>query len=159
EDDHTFFANVSVSGLEPNCWYSWSDPAKGTVHLQPMLRDDNWFFAAAVKPDEQGQLPSPSLETIQRLFDERVRLAGVRFSNATWISIWRPNIRMVERYRSSRVLLAGDAAHVHSAAGGQGMNTGVQDAYNLGWKLALALRGAPDSLLDTYQAERLPVAQ
>ncbi len=65
---------------------------------------------------------------------------------------------MVDRYRAGRIFLAGDAAHVHSAAGGQGMNTGVQDAYNLGWKLALVLNGAPDTLLDTYQAERLPIA-
>jgi 2-polyprenyl-6-methoxyphenol hydroxylase-like FAD-dependent oxidoreductase len=159
EDDYTFFGNVSVSGLEPSCWYSWSDPTRGSLHLQPMLRDDNWFFGAAVKPDQQGELPSPSLEALQRLFDERVGLPGVRFSNPTWLSIWRPNIRMVERYRSERVFLAGDAAHVHSAAGGQGMNTGIQDAYNLGWKLALALDGGPEDLLDTYQAERLPVAQ
>jgi hypothetical protein len=56
------------------------------------------------------------------------------------------------------VLLAGDAAHVHSPAGGQGMNTGIQDAYNLGWKLSAVLRGAPSALLDTYEEERLPVA-
>jgi hypothetical protein len=66
---------------------------------------------------------------------------------------------MVDRYRAGRIFLAGDAAHFHSAAGGQGLNTGVQDAYNLGWKLAQVLPGAPDNLLDTYQAERLPVAE
>jgi 2-polyprenyl-6-methoxyphenol hydroxylase-like FAD-dependent oxidoreductase len=58
---------------------------------------------------------------------------------------------MVNRYRVGRVFLAGDAAHVHPPAGGQGLNTGVQDAYNLGWKLAHVARGGPDSLLDTYQ--------
>jgi len=66
---------------------------------------------------------------------------------------------MVNQYRDNRIFLAGDAAHVHSAAGGQGMNTGIGDAYNLGWKLAHVLRGAPAALLDSYQAERLPVAQ
>jgi hypothetical protein len=65
---------------------------------------------------------------------------------------------MVDRYRVDRVFLAGDAAHVHSPAGGQGMNTGIQDAYNLGWKLAQVLAGARESLLDTYEEERLPVA-
>jgi hypothetical protein len=65
---------------------------------------------------------------------------------------------MVDRYRVGRVFLAGDAAHVHPPAGGQGLNTGVQDAYNLGWKLAHVARGGPDSLLDTYEAERLPIA-
>ncbi|GIG60018.1 hypothetical protein Lfu02_43900 [Longispora fulva] len=66
---------------------------------------------------------------------------------------------MVERYRVGRVFLAGDAAHVHSPAGGQGLNTGVQDAYNLGWKLARVLAGAPTALLDTYEQERRPIAE
>jgi FAD binding domain len=65
---------------------------------------------------------------------------------------------MVDRYRVGRVFLAGDAAHLHPPAGGQGLNTGVQDAYNLGWKLASVLGGGPASLLDSYEAERLPVA-
>lgn len=66
---------------------------------------------------------------------------------------------MVESYRNGRVFLAGDAAHVHSPAGGQGMNTGIQDAYNLGWKLESVIRGANSTLLDTYDEERRPVAQ
>jgi hypothetical protein len=64
----------------------------------------------------------------------------------------------VDRYRVGRIFLAGDAAHVHSPAGGQGMNTGMQDAYNLGWKLPAVLAGAPAGLLDTYEEERLPIA-
>jgi phospholipid/cholesterol/gamma-HCH transport system ATP-binding protein len=72
--------------------------------------------------------------------------------------VFRPNIRMVEHYRSARVLLAGDAAHVHTPAGAQGLNTAVQDSYNLGWKLSQVLSGAPDALLETYETERLPVA-
>ena len=65
---------------------------------------------------------------------------------------------MVDRYRVGRLLLAGDAAHVHTPAGAQGLNTGMQDAYNLGWKLALVTAGADDALLDTYASERMPVA-
>src|SRR5205085_8214994 len=74
----------------------------------------------------------------------------------TWVSVHPSNKRMVERYRSGRVLLAGDAAHVGVFFG---MQTGIQDVYNLGWKLAHVLLGAPDALLDTYQVERLPVAR
>ncbi|MGC7532179.1 FAD-dependent monooxygenase, partial [Pandoraea pneumonica] len=67
--------------------------------------------------------------------------------------------RVVDRYRVGRVFVAGDAAHIHSPAGGQGMNTGLQDAANLAWKLAAVLKGdAGDALLDSYEAERLPVA-
>ena len=78
---------------------------------------------------------------------------------ATWVSRFTDATRQAEAYRMGRVLLAGDAAHVHSPVGGQGLNTGVQDAVNLGWKLALVVRGAaPGSLLDTYHAERHPVA-
>jgi 3-(3-hydroxy-phenyl)propionate hydroxylase len=79
--------------------------------------------------------------------------------NPTWISRFTDTSRQAATYRKGRVLLAGDAAHVHYPAGGQGLNTGVQDAVNLGWKLAQVVRGtSPESLLDSYHAERHPVA-
>ncbi|MFC0436924.1 alpha/beta fold hydrolase [Kutzneria buriramensis] len=79
-------------------------------------------------------------------------------SDFRWQSVFRPNIRLAEGYRRGRVFLAGDAAHVHTPAGAQGLNTGIQDAYNLGWKLAQVLAGADPALLDSYEAERLPIA-
>ena len=79
--------------------------------------------------------------------------------NLTWITRFTDTTRQAAAYRKGRVLLAGDAAHVHSPVGGQGLNTGVQDAVNLGWKLAQVVKGiSPESLLDTYHAERHPVA-
>jgi 2-polyprenyl-6-methoxyphenol hydroxylase-like FAD-dependent oxidoreductase len=82
---------------------------------------------------------------------------GVR--NPTWVSRFTDAARQADAYRRGRVLLAGDAAHIHYPAGGQGLNIGMQDAVNLGWKLALAVRGrTPEGLLDTYHAERHPVA-
>ncbi|MEW9554135.1 FAD-dependent monooxygenase [Nonomuraea sp. NPDC050783] len=89
-----------------------------------------------------------------------VRVAGTDFGmhSPRWISRFTDAARQAARYRSGRVLLAGDAAHVHSPAGGQGLNTGLQDAFNLGWKLALVARGsAGEELLDTYHEERHPV--
>ena len=78
--------------------------------------------------------------------------------NVTWLSRFTDAARQAASYRERRVLLAGDAAHVHSPAGGQGLNIGVQDAVNLGWKLAQVVNGtSPESLLDTYQAERHPI--
>ncbi|HXT48234.1 MAG TPA: FAD-dependent monooxygenase, partial [Gemmatimonadaceae bacterium] len=79
--------------------------------------------------------------------------------NVTWITRFTDVTRQAASYRAGRILLAGDAAHVHSPVGGQGLNIGVQDAVNLGWKLAEVVHGtAPESLLDTYQVERHPVA-
>ncbi|MBO8183954.1 rifampin monooxygenase [Streptomyces spirodelae] len=89
-------------------------------------------------------------------------VAGTDFGvhSPRWLSRFGDATRLAERYRVDRVLLAGDAAHIHPPTGGQGLNLGVQDAFNLGWKLAAQIRGwAPTTLLDTYQAERHPVAE
>ncbi|MEV6848783.1 rifampin monooxygenase [Actinoplanes sp. NPDC051411] len=95
-------------------------------------------------------------------FQQQLRaLAGTDFGvhSPRWLSRFGDATRLAERYRVGRVLLAGDAAHIHPPTGGQGLNLGVQDAFNLGWKLAAQIRGwAPDTLLDTYHAERHPVA-
>ena len=81
-------------------------------------------------------------------------------SDPTWLANFRCHRRSASAYRRGRVLLAGDAVHIHTPAGGQGLNTGIMDAHNLGWKLALVASGrAPDALLDSYGAERRPVAE
>ena len=99
--------------------------------------------------------------TLRDLSEALVAVYGTDFGvhSPTWISRFTDMTRQAADYRKGRVLLAGDAAHVHSPVGGQGLNTGVQDAVNLGWKLAQVVRGvSPESLLDTYHAERHPVA-
>lgn len=101
---------------------------------------------------------APSLEEMQKLVD--VYRPGFKIHSPVWLAAFKVNYRHVNTYRKARVFLAGDAAHIHSPAGGQGMNTGMQDAVNLVWKLGLVLNdGAKDRLLDSYQAERLPVAK
>lgn len=98
--------------------------------------------------------PTPTLGEIQAVLDERTPL-GLRAHDPVWLSHFRINERKVRDYRKGRVFLAGDAAHVHSPAGGQGMNTGMQDALNLAWKLALVWHGnAEATLLESYSAER-----
>ena len=83
----------------------------------------------------------------------------VRLHDPVWLTRFSSQHRVVDRYSVGRVFVAGDAAHIHSPAGGQGMNTGLQDAANLAWKLAAVLKGnAGAALLDSYEAERLPVA-
>ena len=98
--------------------------------------------------------PTPTLEEVQAIIDRRGP-GGLKAFDPIWLSGFRINERKVADYRHGRVFLAGDAAHVHSPAGGQGMNTGMQDAFNLAWKLALVVRGnCGDGLLDSYSAER-----
>ncbi len=98
--------------------------------------------------------------TLEDLREGLIAVYGTDYGvhDVTWMTRFTDTSRQAAAYRKGRVLLAGDAAHVHSPVGGQGLNTGVQDAVNLGWKLAQVIRGvSPDSLLDTYQAERHPV--
>ncbi len=105
-----------------------------------------------------GPTPEPTLDDLKRAL---IAVWGTDFGvhNPTWISRFTDMTRQAAAYRKGRVLLAGDAAHVHYPVGGQGLQLGVQDAVNLGWKLAQVTRGtSPDSLLDTYQVERHPVA-
>jgi 2-polyprenyl-6-methoxyphenol hydroxylase-like FAD-dependent oxidoreductase len=111
--------------------------------------------AAGVSED---RVEPPTLEDFRQ---QLLAIAGTDFGvhSPRWLSRFGDATRLVERYRVGRVLLAGDAAHIHPPAGGQGLNLGVQDAVNLGWKLAAQVRGwAPETLLDTYHSERHPVA-
>lgn len=88
------------------------------------------------------------------------RMLGVAVTSVEWFSTYRVHHRVVDRFRDGRVFLLGDAGHVHSPAGGQGMNTGIGDAVNLGWKIAHVLRGRADkALLSTYEPERIPFAR
>ncbi|MFG3228813.1 FAD-dependent monooxygenase [Kitasatospora sp. NPDC048194] len=161
EEERFIMASMDLDGLDPDRMHIWNHPrfGGGAMALVPMRQDGTWAVHAAVEPDADGALPAPTLDTFRRLFAERAGLPGVRMHEPTWSTVWRPTVRVVERYREGRILLAGDAAHCQTAAGGQGLNTGVQDAHNLGWKLAAVLRGAPEALLDSYQDERLPIAR
>ncbi|PZG15269.1 FAD-dependent monooxygenase [Nonomuraea aridisoli] len=112
--------------------------------------------------DRRRQLPSSAPVTLQEVSDivRRVMGADLGLYDVRWLTRFHSDERQVPHYRVGRVFLAGDAAHVHSPVGGQGMNTGLQDAANLGWKLAAAVQGwAPDGTLDTYHAERHPVGR
>jgi 2-polyprenyl-6-methoxyphenol hydroxylase-like FAD-dependent oxidoreductase len=124
----------------------------------PLPGDDLWRVMAPA-PTEFGDDPTP--EAIIDYLGSRLsaEAAGTILS-AVWTSTFRIHRRLADGYRRGRVLLAGDAAHIHSPLGGQGMNTGIGDAENLAWKLALVVSGRADqSLLDTYEAERRPIAK
>ena len=123
----------------------------------PMRGTDRWRVI--------GILPKHLRERDDLTFEEAVPEirheagAALSFTRCSWFSTYRIHHRCAERFREGRCFLLGDAAHVHSPMGGQGMNTGLQDAYNLAWKLALVISGKADAdVLDTYEAERIPVA-
>jgi 2-polyprenyl-6-methoxyphenol hydroxylase-like FAD-dependent oxidoreductase len=129
---------------------------KGTQAIGPL--EDGKRFGVVVSDHYAGQSDEP---TLRDLSEALVAVWGTDYGvhSPTWISRFTDMTRQAASYREGRVLLAGDAAHVHYPVGGQGLNVGVQDAVNLGWKLAQVVKGtSPESLLDTYQAERHPVA-
>src|ERR1700761_819091 len=147
-------ADVAVDGLDRDAWHLWQHP-DGLVSLCPLPSTGVFQYQALIAA---GSDPDLSRAHLQAILDQRTGRTGIRLHEPEWCSLWRANIRLVDRYRDGQVFLAGDAAHIHSPAGGQGRNTGIQDAHNLGWKLAAVARGASPALLDTYQAERRPVA-
>jgi len=157
--EHTFFvADTEATGpMQPGELnvYLWQD---GFHLFFPMRGKDRWRVI--------GILPKPLRTRNDLKFEDLIsdirREAGAElsFKECSWFSTYRIHHRCAEHFRDRRCFLLGDAAHVHSPAGGQGMNTGLQDAYNLGWKLALVVKGQADAaLLDSYEQERLPVAQ
>ena len=150
---------ITPGVLDRGIWHQWFDE-DGAVMLCPVPSTRaGWWFQSGPERDADGRPLPPSLDGFRRLFARHTRLPAVHLTEATLLSTYRVNVRMVDRYRVGRVLLAGDAAHVHAIAGGLGMNTGIQDAFNLGWKLAQVVRGrAGPELLDSYEEERLPVA-
>ena len=157
--EHVFFvadteATGSMKQGELNV-YLWRD---GFHLFFPMRGQDRWRVIGILPADMRKRDDL----TFEELVPEIRREAGadLAFKACSWFSTYRIHHRAAARFRDRRCFLLGDAAHIHSPAGAQGMNTGLQDAYNLAWKLALVVKGeAHASLLDTYEQERLPVAK
>ncbi|MFJ3657890.1 FAD-dependent oxidoreductase [Streptomyces nigra] len=151
-------ADARITGLDRDNW-----------HLFPPRGDDDGFLAICplsgtedfqvVARFPEGATVDTSLEGVRKVVAARSHLLPEDVTEVSWASDFRPRVALADRFRDGRVFLAGDAAHVHSPAGGQGLNTSVQDAYNLGWKLGAVLRGgASADLLGTYEEERRPIA-
>ena len=146
-------ADVRLTGLSREVWHVFAGPDGQRVSFCPLAGTD-LFQMQGHAPDTEDF----SVEALNALTRARTGRSDIVIGEVLWASTFGINARLAERYRVGRVLLAGDAAHVHPPTGGQGLNTSLQDAYNLGWKLAAVLAGAPDALLDTYEAERRPIA-
>ncbi|KAI0691495.1 monooxygenase [Cytidiella melzeri] len=151
--------DAQTQGISREYWHSWGDLGTRSVMLRP-TEDQNLFSYIIAAPGPEIEQAMKSNEAFVELVHSISNRRDLRIGETKWKSDWRPNIRIVKEYRKERVFLIGDAAHIHPPTGGQGANTGMQDGFNLGWKLSLELKGlANTSLMDTYQEERHPVAK
>ncbi len=157
--EHVFFVadTTAIGPMRPDELnvYLWRD---GFHLFFPMRGHDHWRVVGIVPPQLRAREDLRFADVTPSITEH----AGValRFDECRWFSTYRIHHRHAERFRDRRSFLLGDAAHIHSPVGAQGMNTGLQDAYNLAWKLALVIAGhANENLLDSYQTERLPVAK
>jgi 2-polyprenyl-6-methoxyphenol hydroxylase-like FAD-dependent oxidoreductase len=149
-------ADVVLEGRDRSVWHQFN-----------VLGPDKWLAVAPLMGTDMFQLQGPvpvegdmdlSVEGLSQLVAARSGRDDIVVRSVSWASVYAMSARLADHYQVGRVLLAGDAAHTHPPAGAQGLNTSIQDAYNLGWKLAAVLSGAPDALLATYEEERRPIA-
>jgi 2-polyprenyl-6-methoxyphenol hydroxylase-like FAD-dependent oxidoreductase len=146
---------VVEGGLDREHWHMWDNAKGGALWLGPLVHTNAFQLYAKFEHEE----PDLSFEALRKLVRDRTEKPELVVTDVLYASHFGSRSGLAKNFRLGRIFLVGDAAHVHPPAGGQGMNTAVQDAYNLGWKLGQVLRhGAPASLLDSYEAERLPVA-
>lgn len=152
-------ADVTIDwDLPPNEIQVWFHP-DGSFAALP-FGAQKWRLIVECAADADESRSEVTVALMQHLATKRTGKTNMTVRDPVWLSDFRINARMVDRFRDRRVFVAGDAAHIHSPAGGQGIATGIQDATNLAWKLAACLRhGAPVALLDTYDEERRPIAR
>jgi 2-polyprenyl-6-methoxyphenol hydroxylase-like FAD-dependent oxidoreductase len=131
---------------------------QGYVSFNPRVGDRAFRLVFDVSGTRLAGRSGVTASEVQELLDER-GLPGRILGEIEWSAPFRTHCRLASRFREGRMLLCGDAAHIHSPIGGQGMNAGIQDSWNLGWKLAAVTHGAPSSLLDSYERERMPIAR
>lgn len=146
DDEISIVADLEVEGLDPTFWHVYPLRGAGVRSLAPL------------PGGELFQLQAPESIATDGLEKGVEKLSGKKVRRVAWQSRYRHQARMIDRYSVGRVFIAGDAAHVHPPSGAQGLNTGLQDAFNLGWKLTSALRTGDPAILESYEAERLPVA-
>lgn len=149
-------ADIVLTGLDRTAWHRFNDGAMDRqMALCPLAGTELFQLQAPIPLEGEVDL---SAEGLSAMVTSRTGRSDIHVHAVHWASAYQMNARLADRYRDDRAFLIGDAAHIHPPTGGQGLNTSVQDAYNLGWKLAAVIGGASASLLDSYEAERRPVA-
>ncbi|KAJ7503285.1 FAD binding domain-containing protein [Mycena galericulata] len=158
--DGMVWGDVEIEGLGTDYWHIWGKPGHFTIMARPLTPGgpQKRFGIGITGLDFDPAALADSEDSVTAFIRAQTGRAELRFGAFEWLSYFKPNMRMVNKFGEGRVFLVGDAAHVHSPTGGQGVNTSVQDSSNLAWKLALVLHGrALPALLKSYNAERLPV--
>ncbi|KZS51511.1 2-polyprenyl-6-methoxyphenol hydroxylase-like FAD-dependent oxidoreductase [Rhizobium sp. BK077] len=149
-------ADVLLTGLDRDAWHRFGQgDMQRQIAICPLAGTDLFQIQAPIPLEGEVDLSAAGLSALVK---ERSGRDDIEVQSVSWASAFNMNARLADRYRLGRVFLVGDAAHTHPPTGGQGLNTSVQDAYNLGWKLAAVAAGAPDALLVSYEEERRPVA-
>ena len=164
-DSEFLIADLTLDWANPPMKDEWHGyfTDQGFVLIASLDGKNSWRMVMEVPWDMQDESDTshyeqPTFAEFQKMFEMLDPIPGLKLTEPNWISRFRIHRRIIDRFRHGNVFFAGDAGHLHSPAGGQGMNTGIQDAYNLAWKLALVYRGiARPELLDTYNAERYPI--
>lgn len=150
-------ADVTLTGLGRAVWHRFGEgDMQRQIAICPLAGTEMFQLQGPIPLEGEIDL---SAEGLTALVAERTGRSDIAILSVSWASAFNMNARLADHYRVGRTFLVGDAAHTHPPTGGQGLNTSVQDAYSLGWKLAAVIQGADDVLLDTYEAERRPVAE
>ena len=149
-------ADIELTGLSRDAWHRFNDGSmEKQIGVCPLAGTDLMQLQAPIPLEGDVDLSAAGLTAMTQA---RTRRSDIEIQSVSWASAFSMNARLADHYREGRIFLTGDAAHTHPPTGGQGLNTSVQDAYNLGWKLAAVVNGAPEPLLDTYEQERRPIA-
>ncbi|KAK0196703.1 FAD-binding monooxygenase [Armillaria mellea] len=155
--DGMVWGDVAIKGLTSEIWHIWGKPGHFAIMARPLSpTGDKFGIGITGQNFDFTHLANPA-KAVEFIKAETGRV-DLEFWEFTWLSHFRPNMRMVNKFQEGHAFVVGDSAHVHSPTGGQGMNCSIQDASNLAWKLSLVLKGlASPTLLSTYNEERLPV--
>ncbi|MGR3885707.1 FAD-dependent oxidoreductase [Pseudomonas sp. 1152_12] len=149
-------ADVQLSGLSAECWHRFGEgDVLRQIAVCPLAGTELFQIQAPIPLEAEMDL---SAEGLTAFVASRTGRDDIQVHAVSWASAYSMNARLADHYRVGQVFLVGDAAHIHPPTGGQGLNTSVQDAYNLGWKLAAVANGAAQTLLDSYEEERRPIA-
>lgn len=155
-DVRAIVADVVVDGVSADAWHRWGQGTPEQISLCPLYGTEMFQIQGVIPFGVDVDLGAAGLTS---LVQQRTDRTDIVVHSVSWASAFEMRTGLADRYQVGRSFLVGDAAHCHPPTGGQGLNTSVQDSYNIGWKLAAVLDGAPAKLLSTYQQERRPIAE